>query len=91
MFLVCSFCGDRPVVAWFQGPDYLTSVGRAKDVVAEEAWLACPRCLDLVEGDDRDALVERAKRRPAASTDGPEHLHHAIRESHERFWGARSR
>jgi hypothetical protein len=91
VFLVCSFCGDQPVVAWFQGPDYLISVDRADDVVAEEAWLACPHCLDLVEADDRDALVERAKRRHEALTAGPDHLHRSIRESHDRFWGARSR
>jgi hypothetical protein len=91
VFLVCSFCADRPVVAWFQGPDYPTSVGRAEDVVAEEAWLASPHCLDLVEADGRYALVERAKRRDEASTAGPDHHHGAIRESHDRFWGTRSR
>ena len=28
----CSFCGEGPTVAWFEGPDFRTSVDRAEKV-----------------------------------------------------------
>jgi len=37
----CSFCGERPVAAWFEGPTFRTFVRRSTEVRAEEAWLAC--------------------------------------------------
>ena len=37
----CSFCGERPVAAWFEGPTYETFVRSSAEVRAEEAWLAC--------------------------------------------------
>ena len=77
------------MVAWFEAPDFLRSVGTPEEVIAEEAWLVCSPCLDLVRADDHDALVERAKRRYEASSN-PETLDHLLRESHERFWGPRS-
>jgi hypothetical protein len=59
----CSFCGDGPVAAWFEGPSFRTFVRRWADVRAEEAWLACSGCLSLVEADDRDGLARRGARR----------------------------
>jgi hypothetical protein len=78
------------MVAWFEGPDFLRSVDTPDEVISEEAWLTCSPCLDLVRADDRDALVGRAKRRHGASTDA-DTTDRMIRESHERFWGPRSR
>lgn len=59
----CSFCGERPVAAWFEGPSFRTFVRQSTDVRAEEAWLACATCLALVEKDDRDGLARRGARR----------------------------
>ena len=60
----CSFCGERPVAAWFEGPSFRTFVRSSAEVRAEEAWLACETCLALVETDDREGLARRgAKRR----------------------------
>ena len=87
---LCSFCGEEPVVAWFQGPEFLRSVDTPDEVIAEEAWLACSPCLELVRADDRDALVERAKRRHETPTNAAT-SEQMLRESHERFWGPRSR
>ncbi len=87
---LCSFCGEEPVVAWYEAPHFLRSVDSADEVIAEEAWLACSPCLDLVRANDRDALVERAKRRNGSDPE-PEHLARHLHESHERFWGPRSR
>ena len=59
----CSFCGDSPTVAWFEGPDFTHWVDAASKVRAEEAWLACGICLGLVEANDREGLVERGVER----------------------------
>ena len=59
MYPVCSFCGERPVVAWFEGPHFRNVVDLADEVGAEEAWLACEACLVLVNADDREGLVDR--------------------------------
>ena len=59
----CSFCGERPVAAWFEGPSYRTFVRSSAEVRAEEAWLACATCLDLVEANNREGLVERGLER----------------------------
>jgi hypothetical protein len=56
---VCSFCGRRPVAAWFEGPDFRTFVRSSTEVKATEAWLACETCLTLVEAGDRDELARR--------------------------------
>jgi hypothetical protein len=63
MYPVCSFCGDRPVVAWFEGPSFRDAVDSADKVRAEEAWLTCQVCLTLVEANDREGLVERSAER----------------------------
>ena len=60
---VCSFCGRRPVAAWFEGPVFRTFVRTSAEVTATEAWLACETCLTLVEGDDRDELARRGAKR----------------------------
>jgi hypothetical protein len=59
----CSFCGEGPVVAWFEGPSFRTFVRSSAEVRAEEAWLACATCLALVEKDDREGLVSVTPRR----------------------------
>jgi hypothetical protein len=63
MYPICSFCGRRPVVAWFEGPSFRDAVDSADKVLAEEAWLTCQVCLTLVEANDRDGLVERCVER----------------------------
>lgn len=60
---VCSFCGEQPVAAWFEGPHFRNAVDSADKVRAEEAWLSCAVCLALVEADDREGLVERGMER----------------------------
>jgi hypothetical protein len=59
----CSFCGERPAAAWFEGPSFRTFVRSSAEVRAEEAWLACATCLGLVEANDREGLVERGVER----------------------------
>jgi hypothetical protein len=84
----CSFCGDRPVAAWFEGPSFRSFVRSSDEVRAEEAWLACATCLVLVESDDRESLVARGmKRFGSKASEG----HEAItRETqNERFWRQR--
>jgi hypothetical protein len=63
----CSFCGERPVAAWFEGPSFRTFVRSSAEVRAQEAWLACATCLALVETDDRKGLAVRGTRRPRGS------------------------
>jgi hypothetical protein len=86
----CSFCGERPVAAWFEGPTFKTFVRSSAEVRAEEAWLACATCLALVEGDDREGLAQRGTRRPAGwASEGAEAI---TREMHnEQFWRPRDR
>jgi hypothetical protein len=43
----CSFCGERPVAAWFEGPSFRTFVRSSAEVRAEEAWLAAGYALVL--------------------------------------------
>jgi hypothetical protein len=59
----CSFCGERPMAAWFEGPSFRTFVRSSPEVRAEEAWLACAICLALVEANDREGVVERGVER----------------------------
>ena len=56
----CSFCGARPVAAWFEAPTFRTFVRSSADVRAEGAWLACAVCLALVEANDHEGLVGEA-------------------------------
>lgn len=59
MYPVCSFCGDRAVVVWFEGPDFRSAVQSADQVRANEAYLACAVCLALIEANDREGLAAR--------------------------------
>ena len=90
----CSFCGERPIAAWFEGPDFRSYVERSADVRAEEAWLACSTCLALVEADDREALVRRGtarvRRRGRGVADDMAESS-ARRRLNEGFWGPRDR
>jgi hypothetical protein len=86
----CSFCGQRPVVAWFEGPTFRTFVRSSTEVRSDEAWLACAICLALVEADDREGLAQRGTRRPAGQAN--EGAEATTREMHdERFWRPRNR
>jgi hypothetical protein len=84
----CSFCGDRPVAAWFEGPSFQTFVPTSADVRAEEAWLACSTCLALVEADDRGGLARRGATREERSwSEGAETM--ARERQNEGFWSKR--
>ena len=100
MYPVCSFCGERPVVAWFEGPRFRNSVDSADKVRAEEAWLACSVCFAMVEAEDREGLDERGferlrrRDRTAERERSPSHEAWMRRFTRdhlaERFWGPRS-
>jgi hypothetical protein len=84
----CSFCGERPVAAWFEGPSFRTFVRSSAEVRAEEAWLACETCLALVETDDREGLARRGARRKGwSSSEGAETI--AREMQNELFWRPR--
>jgi len=89
MFPVCSFCGRRPVVAWFEGPHFNVSIDAAEKVRAEEAWLACATCLALVRAGDRDRLVQRGMKRFRGPGSDSENIVAHVRWAHEQFWVAR--
>lgn len=96
MHPVCSFCGDRQVVAWFEGPHFRNAVDSADKVRADEAWLACSVCLDLVLANDRDGLARRESlRKHRESRQGSSLSDEAFVELmrmhlEETFWAARS-
>ena len=96
MYPVCSFCGERSVVAWFEAPKFLTRVDSADKVRAVEAWLTCATCLELVDANDRDRLVERAVQRlvrkhPERSLPPSEALQQLERRQlDELFWSRRT-
>ena len=86
----CSFCGERPVAAWFEGPTFKTFVRKSAEVRAEEAWLACATCLALVEADDREGLAKRgARRHRSSASDRSEAITREIQN--EEFWRPRDR
>lgn len=88
----CSFCGDSPAVAWFEGPDFTHSVDAASKVRAESAWPVCAACLRLIQADDRDGLARRGVMKVArhGRQVGPEEAIMLSRHLHDRFWAARS-
>ncbi|MDP9296561.1 MAG: hypothetical protein M3O88_07710 [Actinomycetota bacterium] len=91
MYPVCSFYGDRDVVAWFEGPTFTSFVGSSAEVRAEEAWLVCSECLPLVEAEDRDALARRGMKRWRGGGGTEEQNLRLQRSSHDRdFWDPRS-
>ena len=92
---MCSFCGERPVVAWFEAPDFRGYVDAAERVRADEAWCACSICLALVHADDRETLVrrgvERHERHHPGSGADPKTVEASVRRAHdEGFWSPRS-
>jgi hypothetical protein len=64
MRAVCTFCGERPVVAWFNGP-VKTIWLEEPEVFAfsDDDYLACATCLELIEAGDRDRLSRREMHR----------------------------
>ena len=57
---VCTFCGERPVVAWFDGPVKTLWLEEPESFeFSDEDYLACSTCLDLIEAGDRDGLSRR--------------------------------
>jgi hypothetical protein len=89
MFGVCSFCGEGPVVAWFEAPDFKVSVSAPEQVRAEGAWLACAPCALLVDVGDRDGLARRGTNRLQPGLDSDRALAH-VRRVQDRFWAVRS-
>lgn len=95
MHPVCSFCGDHAVIVWFEGPTFLSTVGSAKEVRADEAYLACATCLALVEANDRDGLAARElvrQRRKGGLKPGvtEQDVVEMGRHLTDMFWAARS-
>jgi hypothetical protein len=81
----CTFCGQGPIVAWFEGPSFGTFVRSSAEVRAEKAWLACATCLALVETDDREGLAMRGTRRPRGrASEGAEAIEREMQD--KRFW-----
>lgn len=85
----CSFCGESPTVAWFEGPRFKDAVDAAAKIQGEEAWTACARCFQLVQADDREELARRGARR-FEDRAGPEQALAMARGLHDTFWTARS-
>jgi len=86
----CSFCGERPIAAWFEGPTFRTFVRSSAEVRAEEAWLACATCLALVESDDREGLARRGATRKGRSwSERAEPIGREMQNEH--FWRKRDR
>src|SRR5262249_62432319 len=89
----CSFCGETPVVAWFQGPDFRVAVDSPEKVSGtDEVWVACSTCRDLVDRGDREHLVERnilrhRRRHPTSPSPPPEQVRIHL---DQRFWTPRS-
>ena len=84
----CSFCGESPTVAWFEGPRFLNAVDAADKIRDDEAWTACARCFELVRADDREELARRGARR--FGDPEPEQALAMTRRLHDAFWTARS-
>jgi hypothetical protein len=94
MYPKCSFCGEPAPVAWYQGPDFRSSVDDSAKVTSDEAYLACETCRQLIESDDREALARRSVRRMRVlGTRLPDEaeLLTMVRQSNESFWHARDK
>jgi Carboxylesterase family len=85
----CSFCGESPTIAWFEGPHFRISVNAADEVRADKAWTAFARCFELVQADDREELVRRGMRRLEDRAE-PERVQAMTRRLQDKFWVARS-
>jgi len=100
MYPVCSFCGERPVVAWLEGPSFRKAVDSADKVRAEEAWVTCRACLTFVEANDHESLVDRSVERQrrrdreegrTRTADDQAGIRQILRDQLERlFWAPRS-
>ena len=83
-------------MAWFEGPHFRAVADSAEGVHSEEAWLACAACLELVQADDREGLVERrvagVRRRPRGTERLTGQALKRIERDHldELFWAPRS-
>lgn len=85
----CSFCGERPVVAWFVGPSFRRTVQDVSRVGTEDAWGACPVCVVLVGRDDRDGLAQTVAGSIGGGVD-PGRAVVVTRRYHDRaFWAFR--
>lgn len=64
MNLTCSFCGQRPVVAWLDGPVRHIWLEPPESFAFDaDDYLTCATCLTLVEAGDRDRLSRREMHR----------------------------
>jgi hypothetical protein len=78
VFVFCDFCGS-PMARWGY---------RAGD----RDWQACERCHQAIEAGDREALLERVRRKPVPRTVSDRHAERfqlAAERQHEEFWTAR--
>ena len=86
----CSFCGERPIAAWFEGPTFRTFVRSSAEVRAEGAWLACTTCLALVEAiDARQPRPTGCARKGRSWSERAETM--AREMQNEDFWRKRDR
>ena len=79
MFVFCDLCGS-PMARWRY---------RAR----EREWQACERCHQAIEADDREALLERVRRKPVPRTVSDRHAERFQAEGerqHREFWRTRS-
>jgi hypothetical protein len=61
---VCTFCGERPVIAWFDGP--VKTIWLEEPELfdfSDDDYLACATCFGLIETGDRDRLSRREMHR----------------------------
>ena len=72
--IICDFCSSIPVRWRYPAATFAVSV-----VVFADDWAACDTCHELLERDDRDALLQRsAALAPAPLTELPEGLRQAM-------------
>jgi hypothetical protein len=88
---VCTFCGERPIVAWFDGP--VKTIWLEEPELFEfsdDDYLACPTCLELIEAGDRDRLSRREmdRMRDIGAAGFPHFALLVARMSQVPFWDA---
>jgi len=82
---VCSFCGEQPIVRWYEGPRFVQFVDRSTDVRSEDAWLVCAACAPLVDAADRMELARRGAWRIRA-VDPERYVGRVLAHYDEAFW-----
>jgi hypothetical protein len=87
---VCSFCGEGPAVAWYEGPDFTVAVTSPYEVHSSEAWVGCAECVRLVEANDRDELVARGVKRLQLGVPNAAAEVTVRQDQDERFWAHRT-